>query len=189
MFRKIMTVLGCVCLFGALNGADIRNGGFEEGMDGWTGKGPGVSVDAKESAVGKSSLRISLEKPAWQRVFQSFAVKPSATYQLEYYVNCENVVPEKNAKFAGAASWISMKKNTPLRGSGGPWKLDTAAGGWKKVSYTFKTGKDDFTAAVEFQLRNASGTVWTSRRLFCSGQTDFQLNRPERCGRRPRHGT
>ncbi|MBR7121435.1 MAG: hypothetical protein IKC94_04255, partial [Lentisphaeria bacterium] len=95
-----------------------------------------------------------------QRVFQSFTVKPSTTYKLEYYVKCENIVPQPDARFAGAASWISMKKNTPLRGKQGPWKLDTAPGGWQLVSYTFKTGPEDTTAAVEFQLRNASGTVW-----------------------------
>lgn len=160
MFSRIVVLLICGLTAGVLSGTEIRNGGFESGTDGWTLKGRGMSVDTTESAFGKASLRISLEKSAWLRLFQSFKVEPSTVYQLEYFVKCENIVPDKNARFAGAASWISMKKNTPLRGSRGPWKLDTAPGGWQKVSYTFKTGKEDTEAAVGFQLRNASGTIW-----------------------------
>lgn len=160
MFSKLAVLLTCTLIAISLHGTEIRNGGFESGTDGWTLKGAGMSIDTTESAFGKSSMRITLKKSAWLRLFQSFKVKASTVYQLEYFVKCENVVPDKNAKFAGAASWISMKKNTALRGSNGPWKLDSAPGGWKKVSYSFKTGKDDSTAAVEFQLRNASGTIW-----------------------------
>ena len=159
MLKKIMLFLVCGCFAATVYPAEILNGSFENGFENWQVKGS-ASIDTTESAFGKSSLKITLEKAVWQRVFQSFSVKPSTTYKLEYYVKCENVVPLADAKFAGAASWISMKKNTPLRGRQGPWKLDTAPGGWQMVSYTFKTGPEDTTAAVEFQLRNASGTVW-----------------------------
>ena len=159
MFKKIMILLSCGCFAGMLNAAEILNGSFENGFENWQVKGSAL-IDTTEGAFGKSSLKITLEKAVWQRVFQSFTVKPSTTYKLEYYVKCENIVPQPDARFAGAASWISMKKNTPLRGKQGPWKLDTAPGGWQLVSYTFKTGPEDTTAAVEFQLRNASGTVW-----------------------------
>lgn len=159
MLKKIMLFLVCGCFAATVYPAEILNGSFENGFKNWQVKGS-ASIDTTESAFGKSSLKITLEKAVWQRVFQSFSVKPSTTYKLEYYVKCENVVPLADAKFAGAASWISMKKNTPLRGRQGAWKLDTAPGGWQMVSYTFKTGPEDTTAAVEFQLRNASGTVW-----------------------------
>ena len=160
MFGRIILLMVCSFFIGSLFAAEIRNGSFEDGLTGWSVKKGLVSVDKSVSAFGDASLRISFEKPAWNRIFQSFAVKPDTVYTLEYYVKCENVVPQAGARFAGAASWISLKKNTPLRGSRGPWKLDSAPGSWQRVSYTFKTGKDDTRASVGFQLRNASGTIW-----------------------------
>ena len=160
MFKQIMLMLGCSCFIGSIYAVEIRNGSFENGLTGWSVKKGLVSVDNSVSAVGKASLRISFEKPTWNRIFQKIAVKPDTVYKLEYQVKCENVVPQAGARIAGAASWIFLKKNTPLRGSQGPWKLDAAPGKWQQVSYTFKTGKDDTKASVGFQLRNASGTIW-----------------------------
>ncbi len=158
---KPANIVCCLMLMmlGGLSSAEVKNGGFENGLENWTVKGVG-SVDRNVSAFGKASLCISLPKPTWQRVFQQIEVEPSTEYQLEYYVKCENVKPQENARYAGAASWISMKKYFPHQGSGGPWKLDTASGDWKKVSYKFKTGPEDKTVSIQFQLCNASGKIW-----------------------------
>ena len=130
MFKEIMLLLGCICFISTLNGVEIRNGSFEEGLTGWKAKKGIVAIDKNESAFGNASLRITFEKPTWNRVFQSFKCKPDTVYQLEYYVKCENVVTQADVRFGGAASWIFLKKNTPLRGGRGSWKLDTAPGGW-----------------------------------------------------------
>ena len=53
-----------------------------------------------------------------------------------------------------------MKKYFPHHGSKGPWKLDQEEGSWRKVSYKFKTGKADKKIDVQFQLSNASGSIW-----------------------------
>ena len=159
--QRLLCIAFCLIIVNfCLNASDlIRNGSFEQGLAHWTVKGNG-SVDPGQGAFGKSSLKISLAKPVWQRVFQTVDVEPSTEYVLEYYVKCEKVLPKKGAKFSGAGSWISMKKYFPHHGSAGPWKLDSADGSWRKVSYKFKTGKEDKKIAVQFQLSNASGTVW-----------------------------
>ena len=81
-------VFGIVILLTAvffLKASDlIRNGSFEQGLTHWTVKGAG-SADPSQGAFGKSSLKIHLAKPAWQRVFQTVAVEPSTEYILEYY--------------------------------------------------------------------------------------------------------
>ena len=155
----LLLMLGGLSAAEVKNGEMVRNGDFENGLENWTVKGVG-SVDRTVSSSGKASLCISLTKPTWQRVFQQIEVEPSTEYQVEYYVKCENVKPQEKARYAGAASWISMKKYLPHQGSGGPWKLDTADGDWKKVSYKFKTGPEDKTISIQFQLCNASGKIW-----------------------------
>ncbi|MBO5724921.1 MAG: carbohydrate binding domain-containing protein, partial [Lentisphaeria bacterium] len=157
--KKILAVVLLGSVFALCAGELIRNGSFEQDLAHWTVKGSG-NVDQTQGAFGKKSLRIHLEKPAWQRVFQRVDVEPSTEYVLEYYVKCSKVVPTKGARFAGAGSWVSMKKYFPHHGSKGPRKLDQEEGSWRKVSYKFKTGKEDKKIDVQFQLSNASGSIW-----------------------------
>ena len=137
----------------------IKNGSFEDGLKHWIVKGK-ATINNTEAAFGKNSLQITLDKPVWQRVFQTINIQPSTEYILEYYVKCKDVVPKAGAKFAGAASQVLAKKYFPSIGSAGPWKLDKDNTSWKKVSYKFKTTKDDKTITIQFLLSNASGTVW-----------------------------
>jgi hypothetical protein len=137
----------------------IKNGSFEDGLKHWQIKGQGV-LDKSNAAFGKNSYKITLNKPVWQRIFQNVSVQPLTEYVLEYYVKCENIVSKPNVKFYGAASQVLLKKYQPWKGSKGAWKLDNSNSSWQKVSYTFKTGKDDKNISIQFILMNASGTVW-----------------------------
>ena len=155
-------LLALIIIFDVSGAELIKNGSFEEGLAHWNVKGQG-RIDDKNSAFGKKSLFIELKKPAWQRVYQDVQVKPQTTYVLEYYVKCANVVPKKGARFAGAGSWVSLKKYAPHHGSKGAWKLDQGNMPWQKVAFEFKTGKDDRKIAVQFQLSNSSGCAWFDR--------------------------
>ena len=144
----------------SVSGAElIKNGSFEEGLAHWNVRGQG-RIDEENAAFGKKSLRIEQKKVIWQRVYQDVKVKPQTSYVLEYYVKCANVVPKKGARFAGAGSWVSLKKYFPHHGSRGAWKLDQGNMPWQKVSFEFKTGKEDHNIALQFQLSNSTGCAW-----------------------------
>ena len=143
-----------------LQAAGLVNGDFENGLQSWTVKGAGASIDHQVFAVGKASLRITLDKPVWQRVFQEIEVEPNATYCVEYLVKYQDVVAQPGAKFGGGTSWVGLKKQFPQQGIGGGWKLNVGNQDWTKVAYTFTTSAEDKKVAFQLRLANATGTVW-----------------------------
>ncbi|MBQ6472185.1 MAG: carbohydrate binding domain-containing protein [Victivallales bacterium] len=157
--EQLFIALALACV-GICHATEVINGGFEHGAQGWVLKGDGLGIDGEIHATGKRSLRISQETPLWQRAFQRIAVEPNATYRVEFLVKCQNVTAMPDANFGGASSKVNQKEYFPQQGLRGAWNLDVGTLDWTRVSYSFTTSSDEETVELQFQLSNATGTMW-----------------------------
>ena len=162
----------CVCFFlclaaaafGEDGGSVVKNGGFEQGLDGWLGKREGVAIAQDFRYSDAAGLRL-LGNPTGRvgQVQYLPAMKPNTAYRVRYAVKTKDIVPNKEMpeyKWGTCGAyvnvWAGKGKNLwfPARSLEGTMR-------WTVLGFDFESGeKADVTFYIRIEVRGTTGTAW-----------------------------
>ena len=139
----------------------IRNGGFEDGAEGWVVKGK-CTFDTAEKTEGKQSLRVTKQNGrGFDEIRQEVKVEPDTDYELTYYLKCTGIEKANpQARAFGVSVSLAANGKRFCYGSSGVWKYDNGTFDWKKVVVRFNTKmfKNPGSILMGIQCPAASGT-------------------------------
>lgn len=184
-FSVIIIAAGCLSLAA---GNLLKNGGFEEGRNGWkvsqrliTGS---VAADAEKKTEGVQSLMLEItgkaaEKDPRQALMISSERVPvtSGTELLySYYFSCQDVVQ-------GGKSWSVARVTINFYTANGErlrWADVLSVKGthdWKRYSGKLTVPPEAAFADIRFALSDAKGKIWVDDvRLSCEGEVPASAN-------------
>lgn len=153
----VLCVLGLLALYAASRGCTVRNGGFEDGLKGWsafriTGKELKIegAVSESERHSGSRSFHISNQEPRRPHIYGTLSQKvwfvlPYHTYTVRFWVKGKDVKLGA-CEVATHPRWIN------------PQQVPEGTYDWTEVTFTFDTRHRMFVPLRI--ISEGEGSVW-----------------------------
>ena len=143
----------------------LKNGNFENGMEGWSlntyGETPKVTKDAKQTHAGHPSMRVDLSDAGDTSLEQAVTVKPATRYHLSGWIKTEKLVKPEGPKQRSGEAGASLS----LAGTYDKTANVANTNDWTNVSMDFSS-RDKSIVKVGPRLGHygkwVMGTAWFS---------------------------
>lgn len=158
--RQILIITALLGAGFASAGGVLLNGGFEQGMDGWTKDGDGATIG--EGAPGDHACKVRLAVPGWSGVHQSVVV-PAGSGQVKVagWMRADSVRGGKENWERGRLS-IGFRDAKGDTLGGYPPAVGQVRGrmAWTRMERTYDIPAKAASLRVECALGNSSGTLY-----------------------------